>query len=298
MSVGAVVYKVRTKYKHGLRVAHWRDKVRPRILQTAPIGDTSDLTCEIHVMTSASDWLNLLWALKSFYRASMRHYALCIHDDGTLDEMQRSELRRHFPQARLIDRAEANARMDELLADYSHCRDFRRDNVLAPKIFDFVAYLNSPRLLLLDSDVLFFVEPTTLLQRIEDPVYGKNTFNADFASAYTIEPEQARQDLGFELLPCINSGLALVHQDSIRSDWIEEFLSVPSVVAGHFWRIEQTLFALCSSKYGVELLPEEYTLHLEPGIGSAPFRHYVGAIRHLMYGEGIAHLVQDGFLKE
>ena len=33
-----------------------------------------------------SDWLNLLWTLKSFYLVSGRRYRLCIHEDGTLDD--------------------------------------------------------------------------------------------------------------------------------------------------------------------------------------------------------------------
>jgi hypothetical protein len=106
-----------------------------------------------------------------------------------------------------------------------------------------------------------------------------------------------RELTGVELGDRINSGLALVHRESMRLDWIEEFLSIPGIV-GHFWRIEQTLYALCASKYGVELLPAEYDVRLAEGIGSRPSRHYVGAIRHLMYSEGMRHLVRRGFLQE
>src|SRR5207244_6195553 len=66
---------------------------------------------------------------------------------------------------------------------------------------------------------------------------------------------------------------------------------------GHFWRIEQTLYALCSSRFGVELLPERYDIRLSEGINNSSCRHYVGAIRHLFYGEGIRHLVKGRFLK-
>jgi hypothetical protein len=55
---------------------------------------------------------------------------------------------------------------------------------------------------------------------------------------------------------------------------------------------------LFSSQYGVELLPPEYDVHLEGSIDDAPSRHYVGKIRHLMYNEGIRHLVNSGFIKE
>src|SRR5262245_55359395 len=97
---------LRQRFGHGLRVAYYRDIVRPRILRTAPITGLTDRRCELHVMTSGGGWLNLMWSLKSFYWASGRTYALCIHDDGSLPETARHSLRRHFPDGRLIDRRE------------------------------------------------------------------------------------------------------------------------------------------------------------------------------------------------
>jgi hypothetical protein len=264
--------------------------VRPRILSTPPIEDTSDKRCEIHVLTSKEDWVNLIWTLKSFYVASRRRYAVCIHEDGSVDESTIAALRRHFPAARIIRRNEADLKLSEILRDYPRSLSFRNTNLLAPKVFDFIAYLDSDRMGLFDSDLLFFSEPTIYLQRVEDPAYRWNTFNADCDDAYTVDPGTFRSRFGHELIPRVNSGFGLVHRDSIRWDWTEEFLALPGILEGHFWRIEQTLFALCSSRYGVELLPDEYTLTLEPGIGARSFRHYNGRIRHLMYGEGISRL--------
>jgi hypothetical protein len=272
--------------------------VRPRILSTPPIKDTTDKRCEIHVLTSAQDWLNVIWALKSFYVASGRRYALCIHEDGSLADVELAALAEHFPAARIIQRAEADAKLAKLLRGFPRSLAFRNTNLLAPKVFDFIAYLESERMALFDSDLLFFAEPTIYLQRVEDPAYRPNAFNADCGDVYTVEPEEVRARFGHQLLPRVNSGFGLVHRASIRWDWTEEFLALPGILDGHFWRIEQTLFALCSSRYGAELLPDEYTLRLEPGIGGRCFRHYNGAIRHLMYGEGIARLVRCGFLDE
>jgi hypothetical protein len=238
----------------------------------------------------------LIWTLKSFYFASGRRYALCIHEDGSLDETALGALRKHFPTARIISRAEADARLAKVLCDYPRSLQFRNTNLLAPKVFDFAAFLESDRMGLFDSDLLFFAEPTAYLQRVEDPGYKRNTFNADFGSAYTIDPDAVQSMIGHGVQSRVNTGLGLVHRESIRWDWTEEFLALPGILDGHFWRIEQTLFALCSSRYGVDLLPEEYTLRLDPGIGTRPFRHYVGAIRHLMYKEGMEQLVKDGFL--
>lgn len=297
MSLGALALKVRQKYEHGFTVAHYRDTVRPRILKTRSIGNTVDPICEIHVLTSAKDWLNLMWALKSFYWTSKRHYALCIHDDGTLTTEQCDIFQRHFPQARVIGRKLADDHVSVGLLNYPRCLEFRKTNHLAPKVFDFAAYLSSDRMLLLDSDILFFEEPTALLNRIEDPEYQLNTVNGDVVSAFTVDPTIVKTKCGFSMVERFNSGLGLIHQASINLDWIEEFLDLPDII-GHFWRIEQTLYALLSSKFGAELLPSVYDVHLEGDINGAPSRHYVGAIRHLMYGEGIRHLVKQGMLQE
>ncbi|MBD1825724.1 hypothetical protein H6F51_24965 [Cyanobacteria bacterium FACHB-DQ100] len=297
MSIGGLVLQLQQKYQHGLPTAYYRDVVRHRILSTQPISGTTDLTCEIHVLTSNSDWLNLVWALKSFYQYSQRKYALCIHDDGTLTLEEISTLQQHFPDARLIRRLSADEKALKLLENHPRCLEFRKTNRLSPKVFDFAAYLESDRMLLLDSDILFYRSPIELLQRIEDSNYSLNTVNGDIANAYTVDFEMVQEKCGFEMIQRFNSGLGLIHRASLNLDWIEDFLGLPSII-GHFWQIEQTLYALCSSRFGGELLPDAYNVRLDQGIANSPSRHYVGAIRHLMYSEGIKQLVCQGFLKE
>ena len=296
LSPGALLLRFRTKYKHGFATARWRDTVRPYVLKTPPARGADSHICEIHVLTSADDYLNLMWALKSFYRYSGRQYALAIHDDGTLTDDIRATLHAHFPDARLINHAEAKERARERLKDHPRCLEFRLTNHLSPKLFDFPAYLQSERMLLLDSDVLFFREPTELLARVENPNYRLNSVNRDVSDAATVSAQVVRERCGVELMPRFNSGLGLIFGASLDLDWIEEFLGLPNIL-GHFWRIEQTLYALCSSRWGCELLLPAYDVRLEAGVRDLPVRHYVGAIRHLMYGEGLKQLVAQGFLK-
>lgn len=295
MSLGSVYLKYSQKYKHGLKAAWYRDVVRPQILKTKPFADTRSTQCEIHVLTSHSDFLNLLWALKSFYHYAKCNYSLCIHSDGSLNDNQIASFNFHFPNARVISKLDADEIMTKVLSNYPNAQRFRQSNHLAPKLFDFKYFLQSERMLLLDSDVLFFSYPEELMNRIESPRYIKNTFNKDVMYGYTIPLEELQPHLDFALTPYFNSGLGLIHKESINFDWIENFLSIPDIV-GHFWRIEQTLFALCCSKFGVELLPLEYDVRLDKNIKGLASRHYVGAIRHLMYAEGIRQLQQQKFL--
>ena len=280
---------LRTRLRHGLTTLYFRDVVRPQILRTPPVTGLGDTAAEIHVLTSADDWLNLVWTLKSFYAVSPRRYALCIHEDGTPDDVAMNALREHFPKARLIMRQEADAKMEAVLAQHPTCLAFRRDNLLAPKVFDFMAFLQGERMALFDSDLLFFRSPEAYLALLDDPGARLNAFNEDIASAYAID-ESAVREAGHDILPRFNSGLGVVHRGSMPLDWIEEFLNIPGLADGHFWRIEQTLFALCATRFGSSLLPPEYRVHLSKGIGSLPMRHYVGAIRYLMYAEGMRFL--------
>lgn len=296
LTPGAIRLRFNQTFKHGVRVAWFRDVVRPRILNSPPVADTSDHRFEIHVLTSRHDWLNLIWSLKSFYAASGRRYALCIHEDGSLDPFALSSLRRQFPMARIIRRAEADQTAEHQLRQYPRSSQFRKTNMLSLKVFDFIACLQAERMVLFDSDLLFFDEPVAFLSRLEDDHYRLNAFNADCESSYAVEPEAVRDRLGCDMLARVNSGFGVIHRESMKLEWIEEFLAYPGLAEGHFWRIEQTLYALCGSRHGAELLPPAYDVSLEAGIPPHIFRHYVGAIRHLMYGEGIAHLVENGFL--
>ena len=60
--IDSVVLRLFRKYNNGPRVLWYRDHVRPRILRTAPVEGTLDATAELHVLTCARDWLNLIWS--------------------------------------------------------------------------------------------------------------------------------------------------------------------------------------------------------------------------------------------
>ena len=296
MTPGALLQQVRCRLRGGPRASWYREVVRPSIVGAAPLRGTSDAReCEVHVLTSGDDWLNACWAIRSFYQATGSSYALCIHDDGTLPAAARRALAQLFPDARLVLRSQADAEIDPWLASHRRCLEFRSSNKLALKVFDLLYYGRASRLVLLDSDVLFFSQPAELLRRIEDPSYQMNCANADVASAYTVTADAVRSQCGFTPLERFNSGLCLIHRESLQLPWLEEFLALPNILS-HSWRVEQTLLALCSSRFGAELLPPEYSLRLESGMEHRPCKHYVGAIRDSFYSEGIATLHRRGML--
>ena len=256
--LGRLLYAVRSKYRHGLRTAYYRDKVRTRIVNTPPVTNTVSKRCEIHTLTSASDWLNLLWALKSFYYHSGSDYSLCIHDDGTLTHAAAATLCQHFPKARFITRSEADRAVLPVLSQYQKSQELRTSNTLAIKLFDFAHFLEADRMLLIDSDILFFSRRAELIRRAEDSDYGLNTANRDVDSAYTVKPAAVAERLDSHSYPGSIRVWRFCSVHRCRTVG-SETLHLPDVI-GYFWRIEQTLFALCSSRFGVELLPPDYNV--------------------------------------
>jgi len=293
---GAMLYRLRKRFEGGLRASWFRDRVRPQILQTPSMLLPLASDYEIHVLTSIHDWLNLIWALKSFLYFSRTRTALCIHEDGSLTPEICDILATHFVGARIISRSQADEEVLPPLAEFPRCQKLRSENNLSLKVFDLRHYAQASRVLLLDSDVLTFEKPDVLLASLND-ASPRNRFNRDIADAYTSDRSALANEFGFEVAPRFNSGVCTIQLESLKLDWIEQFLR-SGLLAGHFWLIEQTLFCLCSSRFGCEPFPEPYDVVLSRGIEGKPLKHYVGAIRQRMYAEGIRHLVRQNFLQD
>ncbi len=296
MPLGRLFLKFHTKYGHGLGVAYYRDVVARRILQSPPVVSTLDPHTEVHVLMWKGDWIEGVWGLKSLYSSAAIQYSLCIHEDGSLTREQINEVRRQFPKARVIDRAHADAVVTPMLEGLPRCQAFRHTNPMALKVFDFHAFLQSDRMLLTDSDILFFARPEELLRRVEDRNYKLNTLNRDWNYGYSIQSRDVRPLLDFDFPDRINSGLGLIHRGSISFSAVERFLALPGIMS-HSHRIEQTLIALSSARFGFEMLPPEYDVHTGRSRPADPCRHYTGPVRHMLYGEGIPRLIGLGLLK-
>jgi hypothetical protein len=261
------------------QIVHWKE----------PADFPLESSVEVHLLTSARDWMCAAWALASFVHATGRRWNMAIHDDGTLGDEARRMLRALFSSARIKDRKEADAEMETRLAGHPRCLEYRRSHPLALKLFDCTMLAGAERLVLLDSDLVFFRRPDEVLEWVKT---GKPDcmFNPDFQDAYCLSRESARERLQVDLHPRINTGLSLLPRGVVDIDFCEQSMADASLSTKDSiaWR-EQTLLALCASRYGTtRLLSERYEVHFEPWMSEdAITRHYVGDIRPLYYAEAI-----------
>ncbi len=291
----------------GVHLAWDRWRQSRKILRTAPVRtdpiepDGPPPDCEVHILTWQRDYLNGLWAAKSFYRSAGVRWPLVWHEGGFLSPAARRRLIDHFPDARLITLKEADDRVGRLLAErgLSHCAACRRKSFMLLKLIDCLALSRAKYLLLLDTDVLFFARPQELLDAI---VSGEpaSLFNRDSKTWYNLSPDAARERYGIDLVEQVNAGLALVRREDWRLDMIDDFLTDPDILSEP-WLTEQTVQALMGSRIGMEFLPPTYPCSVESGLtapGGIPLvaKHYPGYPRPLYYREGIPHLIAAGML--
>ena len=283
--------------REGWRHALTRRRMQRKILDTPPVRTSAAGTVEVRVLTWRRDWMNMVWALKSFYQRSGADYRLYIHDGGLLAAQAR-ELARHFPDATIVDSADAGARVKRELERRGHLRslEYRMVNPSTRKLFDFYLFSDANYVLSIDSDIVFFRHPTELI--VPDAGIARNRYNRDCAYWYSMSLDEMEAAFGLRPPPLVNSGLSVIRRETIDFDLIDRCLSHPKLFADR-WVTEQTLHALCGAAHGVELLPESYLVSTSPGFADGTVcKHYPGYFRPLLYEEGMAHLVASGFLTE
>jgi hypothetical protein len=283
---------VRRDLGRGWQAARHEYFTLPRIREWSwPFWDKDQKTVPIHILAGAADWQMCAWTLASLIQASEHSWPVVVHDDGTLPEDARGSLMHLFPQARVITRKEADKTMERVLKAYPFCLEYRAMQRLGLKVFDFAHFASGNRYIILDPAVLFFRYPVEILRWAEtdsrDCLFAKDAFEGSLLTS-----QQAKTELDVELWPRVSTGIALIQKSAVDLDLCDRALAETTILRGAIARVEQTLLAICASRYGEGgLLPPEYEVsqgkHASTGIVA---RYYVDAVRNRFYAEGLRQL--------
>lgn len=260
------------------------------ILRYPPIAvDPPGSAPGVHLLTCHAHTLLSLYALHSFYQTSGLRNPLIIHDDGSLVAADHACYQKLFPGTQIIPRGEADAQILPRLAAYPEVVAWRKVYAPAPKILDIPMLAPTPYFILFDSDLFFFRKPQDFLGHLEAARAGAkyNLFMHNPINAYSLARWQVKDVAGVEMAERLNSGIGIVHSESIDLDLIRALLRLDDVL-GFSWWMEQTLYAALCPRYGLNMLPEEqYHVVTGPGVGAAVMRHYTSPWRHFYYTEAI-----------
>jgi hypothetical protein len=285
----------------GAGPAFQRWRLWSQVLATAPVSTDCPgrSPVEVHLLCHRGDHLCAIWALKSLYRMSRLRWPVCIHVQGPCTAAMRRRFQAHIPDARLITQQDADTRVVPALSGrYPRLLEARQQSPFMMKLIDPVLLASAERIVILDSDVLFFREPCELRSHVEQAPPDAWLFQRDPVSTYNVTEDVAASALGIRIPERVNSGIAVVPRALVDFDLCERLLEHPEVRRPSGW-IEQTLFALCAGARGqVNYLPPSYFVSLEQGVDYGEFtaRHYAGPSRPLLTTEGMPYAVLQGCL--
>lgn len=264
-------------------IRHSIDGVRPNeIVNTVPIECDRASDARLWIVSSGTDLLMAVWCLKTLLHFSRCKWDVWFADAGGISLKQRTLLEAHFPNIRFVSRGDLDDRVRGALSNYPLSAWLRLVRKYAPalKLVDPMLHLQRGKFLLVDSDVLFFGDPSLLIDLIT------KTNDPGIPFHFNMEPTGT-----------INSGLAVVDLSAF------DLLDVESCLAGmrpqHLrgWTTEQDVYTYLATgrfrplpeSYGVQPVSDEK----HPSLTSC---HYIGVCRHQFYRQGISRLRAEGFL--
>lgn len=263
----------------------WR--LMPRLVQRLPVEDF-----EIHILSGRARLTMALWMMVSWMANTGRQWKFVIHDDGSLNAGDSIRFKRIIPHGRVILSKDSNPAINDLLSRHPLCLRCRNLHPLGRKLFDIPLFALQDKLLSIDTDILFYNAPQLLLRWISESGGDKTIFMEDVKDASLVSVQDARFLFNMELKQKVNTGIIGILKKNLSLDFLEDCLARTGMLNKDRWYVEQTLFAVTASKFSrVELLPAEYVMSLAPQCpANAVARHYVGAVRHYFYSEGLARI--------
>ncbi|WP_225827712.1 hypothetical protein [Streptomyces naphthomycinicus] len=150
---------------------------------------TGEAPVEVHTLLSHRHVDRCLVALRSLARFWAAP-AVVLHDDGTLDAGDHARLRA-LGAVRVVSRAEADAYVEQALAGFPLVLRTRRGNPRIMQLVDYFVLAGRPRVIGMDSDVVFLNRPG----RLVDWAAGAEP------AALLYSPERGWQPKGIHWLP-------------------------------------------------------------------------------------------------
>ncbi len=272
------------------RYLYLRLFVRPRIRFVSAPFDRAPGSAgySVHILCSHGDLDLLLWSLASWHRVVPNSGRVFIHEDGSFTARDRQLIGRLLPHAAVVDFAWATREAhDEWLQGMPAARALRDNyakHILIVKLVDPRFVSDAPKRLILDSDMLWFEEPTELLGHLEN--YTQPFFQ--YGGPTGEEFRFADNSLLAASLHELNSGIVgYATGDFSLSDLEQYALKADPKKHRHF--IEQSGYAwvLDRAGKGIRTLDRRAYTVREPVESGVVLKHYTGPRREQMTLEGM-----------
>ncbi len=235
----------------------------------------------MHMLFGARDYLMALWSLASFYRVMPEVGELVVHSDGSLTESHLRVIRRLFPSARIEHASEFMSLHGKSLDQYPVLKKFREvyPKFQSKKLIDQYVLSGKKIRILLDSDLLWFREPTEIVESIRSgvpkPLMMTNQgalIHVEFADGSKTSDEVAHA----------NSGIVVYREEQFTLEAVEAYVRKTDYLNKKF--TDQACFA---SVLKPSLLSQSIYIIKGTLTDSIVMRHYTSPSRAKFFFYGL-----------
>jgi hypothetical protein len=255
--------------------------------------EIENFNVEIHTLLTSRDVSMYLWAIRSLLHYSEIKCPVIVHDDGKLTAEDYATLQESLPGIKIISRQEADLLIELKLKEFPKCLEYRQQNILTLKMFDFNLLSKAKKILSFDSDILFFRQPAEIMQNINSG-NSEVIYNCEFNNpVYSINATITESFPS--VLPGFNSGLMCYVREDFQLAEIAEIVDWVYLHQKDLSRLdEQVIYAILAERKLSRPLSSQYCADLQPKVRENKFvcRHYHTCLRHAFALEGLKELLR------
>lgn len=253
---------------------------------------------EIHMLCRKKDAAMLAWSLMSFINQTGICPRVVVHEDGSFDKKTILKLEHKFPGLEVLRLEKASQMIDNIPGLSEKLLEHRkRGHKLIYKLVDILLLSHAKKVMVLDSDVLFFKKPSEILEFIN----GKSPYEALISchdgtyDLMTSEEYSRKHELLRKKTDEMNSGIILFQKNKITTDMMLEYFE-NTLRKPRDYFVEMTGWASLISQTNFNFLPiEKYIVKGKPEVNTMA-KHFTSPRRHEFYIYGI-DMVRGEMLK-
>ncbi|MDQ0640909.1 hypothetical protein QF042_004474 [Pedobacter sp. W3I1] len=233
----------------------------------------------IYFLTGKNYLYQTLFCAHSLVKNSQQKFRFILIDDGSFDEYLINEIKQQMPNVELILNDEIELNLYKVLpkAKYPYLHYKRKVYPHIKKLTDIHTLSPDTYKLVLDSDMLFWSNPTEMITWLQDP--KDCTYMLDTVESYGFDKQLMKSLCGQDIPTLLNVGIFGIDSNIINWDDLEIWSKTLEEKQSPSYFLEQALSAmLVAGKNHIVLNKAEYVVNPEgsnPNLNEVKLHHYV-----------------------
>lgn len=232
----------------------------------------------IYFLTGKDYLFQTLFCAYSLTKVTKEKFQFVLVDDGSFDQDLIKNIKKQMPNVRLVLKDEIENNLNNIIpqSKYPYLHHKRRVYPHIKKLTDIHTLDNTTFKLVLDSDMLFWNQPTELISWLKNPIGC--IYMLDSEESYGYDKQFMKSLCGYEIPNFMNVGAIGIDSGIINWNDIELWSKTLEAKEGTSYFLEQALSAMLIAKEDKTILQkEEYIVNPQTNenLKHVKLHHYV-----------------------